>query len=588
VAKSAPNPAQPVSHLGNTVKPFYLELSSIEPELSGNPQGDFRFAVSYGDPQTVQVLAARSLGAVTLKYQINGGATQSKPTSEWNGGERFGAPGDVYYHVVRGQVTGTQPGNSVKVWFEGGGKVSDSFTYVAKVESSARVLVLAAEDYTGISPVYKKNDAPNYLSYYLDALAANGIAADVYDVDANGRKAPSALGVLDHYDAVIWYTGDDVLTREPGMAAGTASRLANDEMLAVRAYLNDGGRLLYTGKYAGFGNAFGYEFQPETNAPCNPNDQGQDGCLALSDDFLQYYLGAYVYNDEAGTSANGKLYSVTGAANPFSGLSWSFGAPSANNQDHSASFIATSGILPAATYPQFTSSGSAKYVRPGGPFDPHTGQYYAYSQIADITYKRLTRTIDLTSQPSGNLSFWISRDTEQDWDFVFVEAHTVGQDNWTTLPDQNGHTSQSTGPQDPDLASCPAGWRELHPRAQPGSGMQPRVDRTAGSSGRSIFPPMQASRSRSRSPMSAIGRCRGWARLSTTRPSPPGHQRRSRPTWVAGQWLAPRQAALRTGTTLFARPRPASRRAPRSRPRIRSTLASASRASRRLVRGRRS
>ena len=36
------------------------------------------------------------------------------------------------------------------------------------------------------------------------------------------------------------------------MVAGTASRLANDEMLAVRAYLNEGGRLLYTGKYAGY------------------------------------------------------------------------------------------------------------------------------------------------------------------------------------------------------------------------------------------------------------------------------------------------------------------------------------------------
>jgi hypothetical protein len=463
VAKSALNPEQPVSHLGNTTKPFYLEMSSIEPELSGNPQGDFRFAVSYGDPQIVQVLAARSLGDVTLKYQVNNGAVQSAATSEWNGGERFGSPGDVYYHIVRGQVTGTQPGNSVKVWFEGGGQASDSFTYTAQVESNAQVLVLASEDYTGISPVYKKNNAPNYLSYYLDALAANGITADVYDVDANGRKAPSALGILSHYEAVIWYTGDDLITREPGMVAGTASRLANDEMLAVRSYLNEGGRLFYTGKYAGFENAFGYEFQPETNAACNPNDNGEDGCQALADDFLQYYLGAYVYNDQAGTTANGKLYDVIGAADPFTSLSWSFGGPSANNQDHSASFIATSGVLPPATYPQFTSVASAKYNRPGGPFAPHTGTFYAYSQIADVSYKRLTRTIDLTGQTSGNLSFWISRDTEQDWDFVFVEAHTVGQDNWTTLPDLNGHTSQSTGPQDPNLASCPAGWHDLHP-----------------------------------------------------------------------------------------------------------------------------
>lgn len=86
--------------------------------------------------------------------------------------------------------------------------------------------------------------------------------------------------------------------------------------------------------------------------------------MALSDNFLQYYLGAYVYNDDAGTTENGKLHDVVGADNPFTSLSWSFGGPSGNNQDHSRSFIATSGILPAATYPQFTSSASAKYYTP--------------------------------------------------------------------------------------------------------------------------------------------------------------------------------------------------------------------------------
>jgi Zinc carboxypeptidase/Immune inhibitor A-like, MAM domain len=457
VAKSAPNPAQPVSHLGNTTQPFYLDVSALDPEKTNNPMSDFRFSVSYGDPQPVQVLARRSLGAVTLKYRINGGAVQSASTSEWAGGERFGDTGDVHYRIMRGNVTGTDPGDVVTVWFEAGGgsAVSDSFTYTAVVESANRVLVLAAEDYTGISPVYKK-PGPLYLSYYLEALAANGIGADVYDVDANGRRAPSLLGVLNHYDAVIWYTGDDILTRDPGMAPGTASRLANDEILAVRAYLNEGGRLLRTGKNAGLGEAFGYEFNLETNDPCNPDDSGQDGCQALQNDFLQYYLGAYLYNDDAGTAPNGQLYDVLGVDSPFNSLTWAFGGPSANNQDHSASFIATSGILPPAEYPLFNSWPSAKYDRPGGPFDPHTGSYYAYSNIADATYKRLTRTINVPAG-GGNLSFWVSHDTEEAWDHVFVEAHTVGQDDWTTLPDLNGHTSSSTGD------SCPEGWRELHP-----------------------------------------------------------------------------------------------------------------------------
>ena len=55
------------------------------------------------------------------------------------------------------------------------------------------------------------------------------------------------------------------------------------------------------------------------------------------------------------------------------------------------------------------------------------------------------------------LKFQTSYDTEADWDFVIVEAHEVGTDNWTTLPDANGHTHQDTG------ESCAAGWGELHP-----------------------------------------------------------------------------------------------------------------------------
>lgn len=86
---------------------------------------------------------------------------------------------------------------------------------------------------------------------------------------------------------------------------------------------------------------------------------------------------------------------------------------------------------------------------------PRTGTQFAVSQAADSSYKRLARTI---SVPAGgaNLSFWIDRNTEFPWDFVFVEAHTVGLDDWTTLADANGHTSQDTG------FSCPF-WLGIHP-----------------------------------------------------------------------------------------------------------------------------
>ena len=117
--------------------------------------------------------------------------------------------------MVRGRVRGTDPGDTVEVWFQGGGERSDSFTYEAVSDSGRRVLVLSAEDYTGASPGQPAG-GPHYLSYYENALTANRVRFDVYNVDARGRTAPDNLGVLSHYDAVVWYTGDDVVTRELG------------------------------------------------------------------------------------------------------------------------------------------------------------------------------------------------------------------------------------------------------------------------------------------------------------------------------------------------------------------------------------
>ena len=137
------------------------------------------------------------------------------------------------------------------------------------------MLVVAAEDYTGASPA--QAPGPHYLNYYLNALAANGIGADVYDVDAMGRKAPDALGVLSHYKAVIWYTGNDTVTREPGWVAGNASRLAMDGILEMRDYLNEGGRVLYTGKNAGaqYTPALGGQFYDPTAANGNVLEPGR-------------------------------------------------------------------------------------------------------------------------------------------------------------------------------------------------------------------------------------------------------------------------------------------------------------------------
>jgi hypothetical protein len=463
VAKSAKDPDDPVSHLGLETKPFYLK--SDDTYKAGLPLANFTFDVSYGDPQKVRVIAKRSLGDVSVKYRINGGTVHSGDTREWSGGETYRPRTDVYYHILQGVVRGTKPGDSVEVWFESKKAKSDSFTYTAAVESRNKVLILSAEDYTGASPAIPGLTEPLYLSYYQDALAANGIGYDVYDVDANGRKAPSALGVLGHYKAVVWYTGEDIVTREPGWAGGNMSRLAMDEMLNARDYVNEGGRVLYTGKYAGFeytANTVQLYDPTEANAMCTDAAVTYrclfaNGSGDLQGDVVEYWFGAFLLNFGAGLDADGNVFGVLGTDTPFESLSLVFnGADSAQNQDNANSFITTSGILPVDVYPQFESWASMKYDRPGGPFAPHTGDSYAYSQIADVSYKQLTRTIDVPAG-GGSLTFWTSYNTEAEWDHLFVEAHHPGVDDWTTLPDANAHTTQSTG------QSCPAGWNTLHP-----------------------------------------------------------------------------------------------------------------------------
>jgi Zinc carboxypeptidase/Immune inhibitor A peptidase M6 len=469
LARSAAHPANPASPVGIDVEPFYLDQDDVDPQNGQQSLFDFKFAVSYGDPQEVRVLAKRSLGRVTLNYQVNGGATQTASTSEWDGGERYGVGNGTYYHVVSGQVTGTDTGDRVKVWFSGGGETSDSFTYTVESNTDRGVLILSAEDYTGASPAKPGVTSPQYLSFYESALRAEGVAYDVYDVDAHGRTAPDNLGVLSHYNAVLWYTGDDTVTREPGWGPGNASRLAMQELLEVRDFVNEGGRVLYTGQFAGqqYTPALGTQlYDPFENRQCRADPAIQARCLALlgsgnsQGDPIEYMFGAAITTPDGGLDPDtGEPFQIAGIDDPFTGLGWSVnGADSAQNQITDSSFIATGDFLqvtdPARSFPQFESWPAAEYLSGlAGPFDPHTGSSFMWSNRADRAYKRLSRTINV---PAGGatLSFWTSYNLELDFDYLIVEAHTVGQDDWTTLPDANGHTTDDLS----NDQSCTGGW----------------------------------------------------------------------------------------------------------------------------------
>ena len=92
-------------------------------------------------------------------------------------------------------------------------------------------------------------------------------------------------------------------------------------------------------------------------------------------------------------------------------------------------------MLPADEFPQFTSHGSVEYATQGvDPFAPVEGRACRRVARRCAVHAGLLKTIDLTGATAAQLQFQLSIDTEPQYDNVIVEAHTVGQDNWTTLP----------------------------------------------------------------------------------------------------------------------------------------------------------
>ena len=81
---------------------------------------------------------------------------------------------------------------------------------------------------------------------------------------------------------------------------------------------------------------------------------------------------------------------------------------------------------------------------------------------AKSAYKRLTHVIDVPAS-GASLAFDSGRDIESGWDFFFVEAHTVGADDWTTLPAYDANGSEITS-DDPGLFCLwENGSGDLHP-----------------------------------------------------------------------------------------------------------------------------
>ena len=263
VAETAAHPDQPSSSVGIAAPDF--------------TPATFSTSYSRGADQEISVVVRRSVRDKELKYRgqrrPDARAWRSGP---WQGGETSGGTDNLYFDRVPRQGQGRRPGR------QGRGLVhrrdqerkapgsSPHFTYTVAQRPRADVLVVAEEGATAHTGADVRRRA---------GRAKRRGEALVWDVATQG--APDALAVLDHFGTVVHYTG--------------ALRPGNATQLQLRAFLNEGGKLVKAGELAG-----------------GSVDLGGG---TLSNDFRQYYLGAYSRTSTPGASGftgSGELGGATG------------------------------------------------------------------------------------------------------------------------------------------------------------------------------------------------------------------------------------------------------------------------------------
>ena len=331
-----------------------------------------RFNVSYGAPQTLEATARRILGPVDFVVQVESGPggngrTLTLRAEDWRGGERFGDLRGKYYRRVRTQIPAdfVQPGTAqsprplaagdevnVRV-IAGSQQQRFSYRVVSTLPAgdARRVLVVAAEDYTGLSPNKTPYaTAPRYLDEHVAALEANGYTVETYNIDnppagtddSPGSEQLSDLGVLSHFDAVVYYTGDDLVPQAPGqgvtdtnyrrggtVAANGTFNLTGSQHLTttgvrnaqmLRNYMNEGGKVVFSGRNGwvqqtstgtGLQNYSNYTWwqEPVYGFSYPPNQEGDDDRphtaffreLDISNDWSQWWLGIGARQGGVGT-----------------------------------------------------------------------------------------------------------------------------------------------------------------------------------------------------------------------------------------------------------------------------------------------
>ena len=226
----------------------------------------------------------------------------------------------------------------------------------------------------------------------------------------------------------------------------------------MRDYLNEGGKLLYHRPAVGRQGAQG-QFEParrssRTRAGATSRSATATiradvtNCVPLPDDFLQYYLGAYVQIDAAGASATTDAASrcrsrpKAGSATPRSRSTGRLGRqpgarlrvrddlehPAPGRSSRCSRRRARSGLRPAARPSTRRPARSTRVARVGRRVLPAAAQ-----------------TIDLTGKTTARLRFKISYDTEPDSTTCSSRRTASARTTGRRCPTQRQHVTDSVG-----------------------------------------------------------------------------------------------------------------------------------------------
>lgn len=80
----------------------------------------------------------------------------------------------------------------------------------------------------------------------------------------------------------------------------------------------------------------------------------------------------------------------------------------------------------------------------GGVSQAHSGTHAWFSGADNNLRNTLTRSVDLTSVSSANLTFWTMYDIEQNYDYGYLKVSTDNGTNWTTLATYSGPSANQS------------------------------------------------------------------------------------------------------------------------------------------------